>query len=109
LRGEIVHDKLKLFTNTVESWVSQKLRMTIEMQDGTALKENNTGGANLNFLFNGVLKGLHNPSSKGLAKDFLSLGILKSYLEAYVVQEEVTSSYLGGLSKAYIKGYKRLA
>ncbi len=79
------------------------------MQDGTARKENNTGGANLNFLFNGVLKGLHNPSLRGFAKDFLSLGILKSYLGAYVVQEEVTYSYLAGLSKAYIKSYKRLA
>jgi hypothetical protein len=35
--------------------------MAIEMQDGTAREENNTG-ANLNFLFTGVLKGLHNPS-----------------------------------------------
>jgi hypothetical protein len=38
--------------------------MTIEMQDGTAQKENNKG-ANLNFLFEGVLKGLHNPSLRG--------------------------------------------
>jgi hypothetical protein len=40
------------------------MRMTIEMQDETTRKENNTG-ANLNFLFEGVLKGLQNPSLRG--------------------------------------------
>jgi hypothetical protein len=58
LCGEIVHDKLiKVIhkhckTQEKNPGFHKNLRMTIEMQDGTARKENNTG-ANLNFLFKG--------------------------------------------------------